>query len=74
MNDLATLLKEKALQSARCDSFSADFCPYDIAGGHADDTYDAGVSDGEILFARELLSKLFHWTEEEIMDKVKTDE
>ncbi len=31
---------------------------YDIADGHADDTYHAGIRDGEIEFARTILAKI----------------
>lgn len=70
MIDLATLLKETAFR--RCRKDNPDYYPADSQ--NYDDAYAEGESDGEITFARELLKKLFHWTDKEIMNKVNKED
>jgi len=57
MNDLEKLilfLKNKAEERAGVDS--DDFNPYEYSGGNYDDAWSSGISDGEILLARKLVS------------------
>lgn len=55
MNELLIKkIKETASKKAKIDR--EDFEPDDCAAGNIDDAYYGGSEDGEILFARELLS------------------
>ncbi len=67
MFDLATELKAKAFKRTHPEGVRPggwEWCAAD--SGNFDDTYEYGVTDGEILFARELLKKIFHLTDAEI--------
>lgn len=57
LEKLRTKLIKLARKRIWCDR--EDFIAIDIAGGHADDTYYAGCSDGETLLARELMKSIF---------------
>ena len=57
MTTLEEYLKEIARKKAASDD--NDFNAYSYSGGKYDDAYYAGCEDGEIVFARELLSKFF---------------
>lgn len=54
--ELVLKLQETASKTAWCDD--DEFMPDDYAGGNIDDAYYGGVSDGEILLAREILDAL----------------
>jgi hypothetical protein len=54
MQRLFEKIQAKANEDAEIDR--DDFTPDDIAAGNIDDAYYGGSNDGEILFARELMS------------------
>ncbi len=72
MFDLATELKSKAFKRTHPENVRPggwEWCAAD--SGNFDDTYEYGVTDGKILYARELLVKIFHLTPEEIQSKLE---
>ena len=50
---LVTKIREYADKQARLDD--EDFNPSDSSGGNFDDCFSAGIAEGYILFARDLL-------------------
>lgn len=46
------------LAARKCWSDNPNFSTPDCFGGNLDDAYEGGVSDGEILLAREILQDL----------------
>lgn len=56
MDELIAKLTEMAAKKVASDS--EDFSACDYSGGNYDDAYDLGVSDGEIILAREILPAL----------------
>lgn len=56
IDELKALLKEKAAEKTLYEEDDADL--YGSCGGNIDDAYTIGCTDGEISYARELLSLL----------------
>lgn len=54
---IRTKLREIAAKTACCDD--PEFNAYDYSGGNYDDAHETGMSDGEILLARELYAEFF---------------
>lgn len=54
---LITLIEKTAAFKAHSDG-NEDFNPHDYSGGNIDDAYQLGYDDGEIKFARRLMSIL----------------
>lgn len=57
MQELIDFLQRKAKQSAWFDDPEPDIMAF--SGGNIDDAYTGGQQDGEVLLAREILSKFF---------------
>ena len=55
-NEMIEKLKKTAAKTAWFDQ--EDFVVYDYSGSNVDDAYEAGVDDGEIQLAREILTSL----------------
>lgn len=72
MFDLATELKKVAFRRTHPELYKPGgwgFCAADT--GNFDDTYEYGIEDGRILFARELLKQTFHLTDNEIQSNLE---
>lgn len=53
---LISLIEQQAAKPAYTDD--EDFNPDDVAGGNIDDAFYAGIKDGKIIFAQELMNVL----------------
>lgn len=55
MDRILQKIREKANEILRSER-DEDFVVEDMAGGNVDDAYEFGLREGEILYARELLT------------------